>query len=380
MVNNFDIAVPAKYTDMNNNRTIPLETLSQMISVINPAATIHEAELAQSGHLSVYHLVIETPTRATDWVLKASPDGERHGIDTEARLLSIVEDQTSIPVPTVLGAVDAHETLPAPYFLMESVNGIKVPKREIGELSDKALKRMSRQTGRYLAELHSLDGPEGYGQVDIVPSQSLEGGRPSVDLNQLTITDLQGGSSTDSNEWPAVLRMWAENTLERHVSTRFEDMTEEIRSIVLERIESMEGPFRPVLGRIDHGLHNLLLEPETGAITGMIDWAFTLSVPGAYDLVCVEANLSLGPWSIHSATPDRRQLIRTNLLEGYQEIGQSVIVDQFQQHHATYELLALLRAMNHLDLVTEFVMPDATDEQVNATAQKYRNLVTDLSE
>ena len=362
---------------MNTDRTIPHETLSRMVATIDPAATIREAELARSGHLPVYHLVIETPSGTTDWVLKASPDGERHGIDTEVRLLSIVADQTSIPVPVVLGAVDTHETLPAPFFLMESVKGVKSPKREIGELPDTVLERVSRQTGRYLAELHSLEGPEGYGLIDIVPSRSLTGNRPSVDLDQLTITDLQESSSPDNEEWPAVLRAWTEHTLKRHASTRFEDITQEIRPIILEGVESMEGPFQPVLGRIDHDLRNLLMEPETGTITGMIDWGFTLSVPAAYDLVCVEANLSLGPWSVHPATPDRRQLVRTSLLAGYKEMGQSVVVDQFQQHHSTYELLALLRAMNHLDLMTEHVMPDATEEQVDATAQEYRSLVTE---
>lgn len=363
---------------MKNDRTIPLETLSQMVSAIDPTATICEAELAQSGHLPVYHLVAETPTGTHDWVLKASPDDEGHGVDTEIRLLSLVDDRTSIPVPIVIGAVDTHETLPAPFFLMEAVKGAKMPKREIGKLPDTVVERMSRQTGRYLAELHSVEGPEGYGQVDIVPSQTLAGNRPSVDLNQLTITSLQGSPSTASAEWPTVLRAWTEDTLERHASTRFGDMTKKIRPIILESVESMDGPFHPVLGRIDHGLHNLLIEAETGAITGMIDWAFTLSVPAVYDLVCVEANLSSDPWSIHPATPDRRQLIRTALIEGYQETGQSVVIDQFQQHQTAYELLCLLRTMNHLDLVTEMAMPDATEAQVGATAQEYRNLVAEL--
>lgn len=363
---------------MDTNRTIPREPLSQMVSMITPSATIHEADLAQSGHLSVYHLTIDIPTGPKEWVLKASPDGDRRGIDTEARLLAIVDDHTSIPVPVVRGAVDTHETLPTPFFLMERAPGTQLPKQEIRELSDAHLKRVARQTGRYLAELHSLDGPDGYGQVDIALSESLTGNRPSVGLDQLTITDLQGSSSLDRNEWPTVLWAWAEDTLERHASTRFEDMAEEIRPMVHECVDLLEGPFQPVLGRIDHGFHNFLLDPDTGTITALIDWAFTLSVPAAYDLVCVEANLSLGPWSVYPNTPDRCQLVRTSLLDGYQERGQSVVLDQFHQHHLTYELLALIRAMNHLDLMTDHVMPGATGEQVDITAQEYRNLVTEL--
>lgn len=362
---------------MEDDQTVPVDTLSQMVSAIDPAATIHEAEPAQSGHLVVYHIVAETPSGTQEWVLKASPDDERHGIDTEVRLLSIVDDQTSIPVPVVIGAVDTHQTLPAPFFLMEAVTGTKIPKRQIGELSDTVVERISHQTGRYLAELHSVEGPEGYGQIDIAPSQSLGGNHPSVTPDRLTIASLQGGSSAASTEWPTVVRAWAEDTLERHASTRFGDMTEAVRPTLLKRIEAIAGPCRPVVGRIDHGLHNFLIESETGAITGVIDWAFTLSVPAIYDLVCVEANLSLGPWSVHPATTDRRQLVRTALLDGYQDRGQSVDFDQFQQQQSAYELLALLRAMNHLDLATEMAMPDATEAQVDIAAQEYRRLVSE---
>lgn len=361
-----------------NARTIPSEALSQMVTAIIPNATIHNAELAQSGHLAVYRLLIETPTGTNELVLKAPPDEGQHGIDTEARLLSIMDEKTTIPVPAVFGAVDAHETLPAPFFLMERVEGVNIPKRTIRELSDPLLERVSRQTGQYLAELHTLEGPDGYGQIDIVPSQSLRGNRPSVEPDQLTITALQGEGATDTQAWPAVVRAWAQDTVGRHTTTRFEDLTEEIRPVLFEAIDSMNGPFHPVIGRIDHGLHNILIESETGAITGVIDWAFTLSVPAAYDLVCVETNLSLGPWSVHPSAPDRRQLVRRSLLEGYQEMGQSVVLDQFHQHHSAYELLALLRAMNHLDLATELSMPDATEQHVDAAAKAYRRLITRL--
>lgn len=102
------------------------------------------------------------------------------------------------------------------------------------------------------------------------------------------------------------------------------------------------------------------------------------SIPAAYDLVCVEANLSCDPWSVHPGTPNRNRLVRQRLLEGYQDVGESAVIDQFQEHHIAYKLVALLRAMNHLDSMTEFVMPNATEKQVDATAQEYRKMVTDL--
>lgn len=363
---------------MGTNRTLSSETLSHMVAAIRPDATICKAELAQDGHLSVYHLVVDTPTGTDEWVLKAPPDDHHHGIDTEARLLSVVADYTSIPVPAVLGVVDTHDSLPAPFFLMARAEGEHVPKRAISELSDTSLKRVSFQTGEYLAELHSLDAPDAFGQVAVVPSQSLAGEPPSIDLDQLTVTGFQGSSSTDTTSWLAILRTWAEEALDRHASTRFGDRTDEISSVVRSAIESMDGPFDPRLGRIDHGLHNLLCEPPTGTITGVIDWGFTLAVPPAYDLACVEANLSLDPWSVHPGTPTRRQLVRTNLLEGYRTNGGSGVLKQYHNHRSVYELVAVVRAMNHLDSVTELAMPDATEQQVDEAARAYRDHVTEV--
>ena len=42
---------------------------------------------------------------------------------SEPRLLELVGRETSVPVPDVYGYVDAHEKYPAPFYLMEYVEG-----------------------------------------------------------------------------------------------------------------------------------------------------------------------------------------------------------------------------------------------------------------
>lgn len=363
---------------MGGGRSIPRDTLSEMVSLVDPGAHIRGADLAAGGHLSVYHLDIETSTGCREWVLKAPPDGDRHGIDTEARLLTLVQDRTSIPVPEVIGAADGHETLPAPFFVMAAAEGARLSKREMAGLPDTALERLAYQSGRYLADLHGVDGPDGYGQVDIRSTEALEGGRPAPDTDQLTITEVQGTASRVEDGWLPVVETWAADSLARLEHTRFADMAGEIRPVLLDRIASLEGPFEPVLGRIDHDLQNLLMDPDTGTITGMIDWAFTLSVPPAYDLVCVDSALTRGPWSVHPETPDRRAVVGPALLEGYREHGRSAVVDRVTEHGPAYALLARVRSMNHLALATEMTMPGATAAQVDATARAYRAIVSEF--
>lgn len=360
---------------MSDDWAVSPAVVSEMVTTVSPAAAVDEVRPAEGGHLPVYHVTLTTPDGPRDWVLKVAPDGDGHGVDAEGRLLSLVNDRTSIPAPTVVGAVDAHDVLPTPFFVMAAADGERVPKREIGSLSDAALETLARESGRHLADLHSVAGPAGYGLVDVDRSASLTGERPSVAPDQLTVSPLQGGSAAVAETWPAVLRAWTETALERHGATRFGDLTEAVGATLRERVDSLEGPFPPVLGRVDHGLHNVLLDPETGAVTGVIDWGFTLSVPAAYDLACVEANLATDPWSVHPETPNRRAAVGTALLDGYRERGRSAVVDRYGDHRSTYELLALVRGMTQLDSAPETTMPGATPAQVDAAAAAYRETV-----
>ncbi|MEF8842037.1 MAG: hypothetical protein V5A62_10485 [Haloarculaceae archaeon] len=88
-----------------------------------------------------------------------------------------------------------------------------------------------------------------------------------------------------------------------------------------ERIEEPTGPFSPVLGRNDHGLHNLLADRDTGEVTSMIDWAYTLAVPPAFDFGFAEY---LFGGSFLSGLPgfrDRQALVREAMRAGYRSTG-----------------------------------------------------------
>lgn len=357
--------------ETDERRTIASDTLSRMVAVIDPEWTVHEATLARAGNLSVYHLTVGTPSGRRDLVLKATPDDERHGIDTEARLLETLDAKTSIPVPEVVGSVDFHEELPAPFFLMESVAGEQIRRRNVGRLPDSAVENIARQTGRYLAELHQLGSFTDFGRIQVPSPKPASGGRPSGAAGRLTVTDLHGGSSTGEGSWTAVLERWVEEALVRHANTRFGDLTPRVRTALRDRLDALSGPFRPVIGRIDHGFHNLVVDPATGEIAGMIDWAFTLSVPSAYDFVCVEHNLTRGPWSMLPSTPDRQSLVREEVLDAYGERARRAVTDR-EEERALYELLAHVRAMNHI----ETSMSSATDEQLDRAASGYRTAVT----
>ena len=351
------------------DRTLAPETIERMVQAVRPGWTVSEASLATEGYTSVYHLAIETDGGPGECVLKASPDGDRHGIDTEARLLSIVGERTGFPVPDVLGAVDVHGDLRAPFFLMNSLPGETVHRRDIGSLSDEALKRVARETGQYLAELHTIDAVDEFGAIDCDRTEPLTGGRPTGGIEQLTVADA-------CESWPTLIREQIDEVLSYHETTRFGDLTSEIRTALLDGVDELSGPFAPVLGRIDHGLHNVRIDPETGEIKAMLDWGFTLAVPSAYDFICVEHVLSASDWSMVPDVPNRREVVREAMLAGYR--SERPAPNGLGDHRALYELLTYARSMNHLDAgISSVAREDPTDVAADGFRERIRVLLDD---
>lgn len=344
------------------DRTLPDRTVARMVRAVRPEWRVREATLADSGFAAVYRLAVETPDGRRECYLKATPDGDRHGIDAEARLLAVLGRHTSIPVPGVLGAVDAHDDLPAPFFVAGRLPGTAVAFEDLGTPPDAALRRVARESGAFLAELHAVDAVDAFGVVDRDRSTALDGGRPPADGDELVVADPAGS-------WPALVRRWADAELDRHGSTRFGGLTPRLRAALDRRVGALSGSFDPVLARVDHGLHNLLVEPPTGEVTGVVDWGFTLAATRAYDLACVGFVLGGAVLAGVPGTPDRTGLVGAALRSGYR--SRAAVPREFDEHRDCYDLLASVRSMNHLAAGVAAV----PDEHVDAAADAHRRAV-----
>ena len=338
--------------DVPEAREVPDATLAEMVRRVEPTWEFREADPAERGFCSVYRVVVGDDGATRELYLKASPDGRAWSVPTESRLQAVLDARTSIPVPEVLGVVDEHETLPTPCFLMDALPGEAVAYERVGRLEDHALRRLARETGAYLGELHSVPAVDRFGHVrHDAPAQT--GGRPDGDPAALTVGDPR-------DDWRIALRERVDHELDRHADSRFSDLTPELRAWFDAGIEGLEGTFEPVLGRNDHGLHNLLVDPETGEITAMLDWAYTLAVPAAYDF---EFAVYLYSGSFLAGLPgvsDRRPSVREAMLSGYRATAPDR-AEAVSTPEPLYEALAMVRIMNdfrHLDL------PDGTEGAV----------------
>lgn len=327
-------------TDTVEAREIADETVEEMVTVVNDSLEIQQVTLVERGFCSIYRVAAVGPERSRDLYLKASPDGRTWGIPVEARIQAVLSSETTIPVPDILGAVNDHETLPSPFYVMTALPGGALPYEEVAELDDDILGQIARETGHYLAELHSLSPVEQFGQI-AYEGQPLTGDTPPGDPAQLTVEPAE-------ETWVAFLEEYTSNELDRHTESQFAELTDDLTEWVEDAIKSLEGPFDPVLGRNDHGLHNLLIDATTGDITGMVDWNYTLAVPPAFDVEFAIYLYSGAFFAGRSAVSDRRPLVRDALLSAYQSEAPS-LADRVSTREPLYEALAMIRIMNDFD-------------------------------
>jgi aminoglycoside phosphotransferase (APT) family kinase protein len=327
-------------------------TLEAMLRAVDPSLELRGASPAERGFCSVYRVTVDDGDRTRELYLKASPDGQPWAIPTEARLQAVLATRTSMPVPAVLGAVDDHDSLPTPFYLMEAMSGTNLAYERVGRLDGDALGRLASDTGRHLAALHGLSAVDAFGHVRH-DGPRLAGDQPVGDPATLTV-----GQPCES--WPTYLRERVGAELERHADSRFAGLTPILRAFFDAGIEALEGPFEPALGRNDHGLHNLLVEPDTGAVTAMLDWGYTLAVPPAFDVAFA---VYLYGGSFLAGLPevrDRRALVRSALVSGYREVAPER-AGVAAAAEPVYEALAAVRIMNDFEKLT---LPDGREAAV----------------
>lgn len=257
--------------DDESTPAIADETLRGMVRNLVPSWEVAAIERADHGTDSVAILDVETPAGDRSAVLKAttadhaSPESAR----AEPRLLSLVGQETEIPVPEVFGLCDDHEEYPAPFYLMARVDGENFEGRA-DELSPRARERVFREAGEHLAQLHDL------GPLPRVGGLGVRDG-------ELAVLEDDGGHD-GFHDW---LLDSYEGTLDSLADgeyfpdladdrSRFADLVPDVRRYLRETVPELPDPGPPTYCNKDYRYGNLLLDPETGgrrlSSTGGTSW------------------------------------------------------------------------------------------------------------
>lgn len=307
-------------------------TLRRMVREIRPEWTLLEATPADEGTDAVYFVTIETPEGSRECVLKACEFLDPEEFRPEPYLMALIDGCTSIPVPSVVGAVDDHDDLPAPFFLMERCEG-EVREGGVRELPPEAVERLAREAGRNLGELHAVGDFERFGPIRL--ARDVDGDRDriadcdpgglGVDSRTLTVGE------TDVDSWRRHFeRITDANFGDLH--DRFADLESDLRAFADARLDALDREFDPVLGHDDYRLGNLLVDPEAGETKAVLDWGNAHTTEVQYNLVLTEQYLS--GWAPHD--DPLRERVRAALREGYETTNDLPRDPDFERRRELY--------------------------------------------
>lgn len=337
--------------------------LQKMVGSIEPGWAVVDAEPAGGGYSSVYELTVDTGTDRRTVFLKSPATDEDSGIPADARISALLDRETDIPVPKMLGLVESHPELPSPFYVSGAMPGEQLPYEEVGWLPDDTLAGIACDLGEFLGALHSIDAVDRFGHVTASDAATYEGEPPAGRVDDLTVAN-------GEESWPEYLRGRVDFQLDRLSGTRFETLEPDLAAWIHDRIDDLEGPFDPVLGRNDHGFHNLLVDADEASVTAMLDWAYTLAVPPVFDVEFAVYLFSGTFMTGIRAVKDRRVLVREAFLDGYRRSAPE-LASAVETPFPLYEMLARLRILNDFELLA----PQLPAERVDLVAEDLRTTV-----
>lgn len=326
-------------------RSLSDDAITALVRAVQPDTTVRTATLADSGYLPVYRVTLDRAgDRQRRYLKTAPPDADRdHGVGLEARLLARLHDE-GLAVPDVVGLLDDRESLPTPAFLMTALDGRIHDRESVAEMADGTLGAVARSCGRHLADLHGVSGPAEYGFL--APAGGpFDGERPPGDGTTVTVS---GGDG----DWSTVVGGWAGHAVGGLGASRFADLAEDVEATLADDVGAIYDAPAPAFAHVDGAIENLVLAPDEPAVTGLLDWAFTVAATPAYDLVCVADGLQGGAVAQLPSVPARYALVLDALLEGYRERAPergTRVAARLDAHGRAYRLLVLARGMAMCD-------------------------------
>lgn len=346
------------------DRTLDRSTVTESLRAVAPEWELVDATPAESGHAAVYRCTVATADGERDVYLKATQDDAVVGTALEARLLAVLAEHTSLPVPEIIGAVDEADGLPTPLHVTAAAPGTTTPRTELGDLETATVERIARAFGGGLAELHALD-VEGFGYLEAA-GPTYRGERPAPDPDTVRVIEPR-------DDWRETVRAWSDRTFDQLAETRFADVIPDARPVVDALTAELTGEFEPALCHVDASIENVAL--DDGEPTAMLDWAFTVAATPAWDLVCIERALAGGHWAFVPETPDLREPVHEALFDAYRSNAPPGALAEYEAHGELYELLALLRLLHFHD--HWFELKGVTDERADAAAAAERAALDD---
>lgn len=320
------------------------EVPMRMVHAVRPDLRVECVEAIERGTHELWFVTIETSTGTQDCVLKAKGDSpeataQSRGIAVEARLLELLGVTTDLPVPEVLGRVDSHEDLPTPFFLMTHLDGSPI-ETDAWELPTDRLVSLARTIGEHLGQLHAVAAFDAFGEISTIEETGQSEGTRSLGREYgLSL-------SHPTASWRDRVERIVDEESTRFSESRFGDLEPRVRTALESRMAAIDEPNMPAIAQFDYNLENVLVDPETDAVCGRIDWEMAgKATDPEWHLTWTEANFC----QTLPLDSRRRDRVKTALYEGYIESNSLDRGSQFAERRRFYHLFREVIATSQLE-------------------------------
>jgi len=276
---------------------------------------------------------------------------------TEATLLSRLETDTRVPLPSMHATIepgDGPSGIAA--FVMEYCDGRKVT--DVRHLSRDAQARLIAESGHHLAAIHDTEIVDGFGHLQcgngaLIAEPGYESWQTWFDeLLDDALAGLRGeGFTTDTDP-------------------RFAELEDEIYGALSGASIARQGQAHPAVMVGDYRPANLVLAPDDGAdpiIHAVIDVGYGPTADGLLDFALAEEALIDIPFG----ATGRAEGLRERLREAYCTTRNLDPALFNRDRYARYRLYARVRRMGHFDYWAQF--DDETDRDM--IARRWRSEV-----
>ena len=343
---------------------VPDSMVRGMVAELKPDWQVTSIERSPHGTDLVAILDVRTP-EPESVVLKATTADFVDPIiaRSEPRLLEFVHRETTIPVPEVFGYCDDHRHYPAPFYVMEYVEGANY-ENQVADLSVAARETLLREAGENLAELHELGPLAAPGKVGVQDGElcvlDTDDHPRHDDFHDAVLADCEEtlDTLTDGGFYPEL----ADDP------ERFADIVPEVREYVREHVPDLSEPGEPTYCHWDYRIGNLLIDPATGETHAVLDWANLSAAEPAYNLGQTEFYL-LNPVA---DGPQRTSRLRETFRTAYADARSDwSLTESIRERIDVYRLICRLGAMACLPLWYQ----DASPAERNERAAEHRTVV-----
>jgi aminoglycoside phosphotransferase (APT) family kinase protein len=349
-----------------------------MVHGIRPSWTVKRIQPTEPSTDAVYYLTAEAGDETVEAVLKACTTIRPADFRPEPYLCRLLNQQTSIPVPHIFGTIDSHEEYLSPFYLMECCEGQCAATID---LTPDHITEIARTAGCHIGEYHTVGEFQRFGRLrldcDVAHSQI----GATIDGRSLAVADAATDErpEPDTSLWQeygaSSWRAWFESMYHywiENLDERFTDLQPAIETFVKARFDTLDRSFTAALSHIDYKYRNLLVEPETGETTAVLDWGHSSVLEPYYDLIVTEHHLS--HWAPLRSSDRRR--VREALEEGYSQTNTLERDPAFEERRQLYLLQSYLQP---LVWFSEW-WSDTPEAERSEVENKYRQFIASIVE